>query len=243
MTKNKILSAPKSSTLSDKVISKITVIKLLLVPLMVIIFGFGVTLLVLLFLPEIQSYTVEILAWVSFALSVLILILFKLVAHRNSVRMEDVGFRKPTARFWHLLWQIPVMILVALIVQAIFASTFGIERSQGRSIEYLVRNTSVAVAIVASLTVSVLVPLWEEITFRGILFNGIKRRVGTALAIILSALLFSIAHIAPALMPYMFMVGLGLGFIRVFHDNLWASIIAHISLNTLVTGLLLVAVL
>lgn len=58
---------------------------------------------------------------------------------------------------------------------------------------------------------------------------------GAALGLIGSSLLFAVAHGAPVLLPYMVTLGLCLGLISAFHRNIWASIIAHTTLNASVS--------
>lgn len=62
------------------------------------------------------------------------------------------------------------------------------------------------------LTVGLLAPLAEEVVFRGaVLKSLLSTRLSCLTAILLSALLFSIAHLNPAQMPHAFLVGILLG--------------------------------
>lgn len=60
---------------------------------------------------------------------------------------------------------------------------------------------------------------------------------------VFSSLLFALAHIVPVLTPYFFTFGIACVWLYEFHKTLWASVILHVSINTLVTLPVLVFVL
>jgi len=77
-------------------------------------------------------------------------------------------------------------------------------------------------------------PIAEEIFFRGFLFEKIERFAGGEIAIIISAVLFGLAHLSygkifPVIMPIF--MGIILGYIVYRTKNLYSSIIAHIIFN------------
>ena len=215
-------------------------IQLLLVPFCTSILGFGLGFLFLLIVPAARVHAIDIFAWLWLGLSILTLLLLRTVARRNGVTFHQIGFAKPNIKFLHLLWQIPSLIIIALIVQAIVASLIGLEPPKDRGVD-IVHQASFAAGIAAAIAVSLLVPLWEEITFRGVLYGVVRARLGASLAVIITGILFAAAHINPILTPYLLVMGLGLGFIRAFHQNVWASVIAHATLNSLVTLLVFLA--
>lgn len=62
------------------------------------------------------------------------------------------------------------------------------------------------------LTIGLLAPLAEEIVFRGAALHSLlASRLSPLAAIVISALLFAVAHLNPAQMPHAFLVGLLLG--------------------------------
>jgi len=77
-------------------------------------------------------------------------------------------------------------------------------------------------------------PIGEEIFFRGFLFEKIEGYGGGLLSIIITSILFGIAHMSygkifPALMPIV--MGLILGYIVYRTKNLYSAIIAHVTFN------------
>ena len=100
------------------------------------------------------------------------------------------------------------------------------------------------VAKVAALifVAAVLTPLVEEPLFRGLLQGWLRRRVRARAAVPLAALIFAVAHGVPAIMPWLFVVGviLGTGYERA--ECLWVPILVHGLYNAVVAGALALAV-
>jgi membrane protease YdiL (CAAX protease family) len=92
----------------------------------------------------------------------------------------------------------------------------------------------------ATLITSVLVaPFCEEVFFRGFVFPGLLRGMSLAWAIVLSALIFAVAHADPGSFAVLFFIGLALAFVRWRTDSIWPSILLHL-LNNGVGALLIV---
>ncbi|KYK30566.1 MAG: hypothetical protein AYK22_03595 [Thermoplasmatales archaeon SG8-52-3] len=77
-------------------------------------------------------------------------------------------------------------------------------------------------------------PIGEEIYFRGFLFDKLENYAGGPFAVIITAILFGIAHMSygkeiPVIM--IIIMGLVLGFIVYRTKNLYSAIIAHIVFN------------
>jgi membrane protease YdiL (CAAX protease family) len=133
----------------------------------------------------------------------------------------------------HLLWQIPVIFILILLVQALVFTVTGDMPEDGGGVDAVLGEVGLGLGIVAFLGVAVLTPIWEEIVFRGVIYGGLKPRLGLLAAALISASAFAIAHGVPILLPYMFTVGLAFVFLREFHRTLWAPIALHMSINTL----------
>ena len=133
-------------------------------------------------------------------------------------------------RGWHLLWQAPLVILAAGTAAAIVGPLMGLSPSE---------NTSAAdgrgVMIVVSLACYLLLaPLVEEIVFRRLLMGYLDRSVPAFASVILSSLLFGLAHIAPPVMVYATFLGMGCALVTRFHNSLRAGFIVHLVNNAAV---------
>lgn len=88
-----------------------------------------------------------------------------------------------------------------------------------------------------TLLVVVLGPIYEELIFRGILIDILRKYMNINLVLILTSLLFGMLHQNIIQISYAFVGGLIYGLIYVYTDNLIYSIIAH-SIDNLLGGFL-----
>ena len=86
-----------------------------------------------------------------------------------------------------------------------------------------------------------LIPLVEEALVRGVILHGFLKRYSTKQAIIVSALLFGVAHLNPWQMVLAFMAGIFLGWLLVYTRSLYMCILGHMTMNAI--PLILVSVL
>ncbi|MCG6188335.1 CPBP family intramembrane glutamic endopeptidase [Maribellus maritimus] len=84
----------------------------------------------------------------------------------------------------------------------------------------------------AFIKVAVVAPVVEELIFRGIILQGLRRNYNAFVAVFMSALLFSLYHLNPWQMPATFILGLLLGWIMIRTNNIVLSILGH-SINNL----------
>ena len=75
-------------------------------------------------------------------------------------------------------------------------------------------------------------PVSEEVYFRGLTYTALRNQWGAGWALIVSSLLFSSLHLAPAHLPVLFLVGVGLTVLRQRTGSLLPGIAAHIGFNT-----------
>jgi membrane protease YdiL (CAAX protease family) len=87
---------------------------------------------------------------------------------------------------------------------------------------------------VGYVTAVVLAPVCEEILFRGLLFQGLRRRFPFWPAALLSSALFAVAHVDVLRMPGTFVGGLLLAAIVERRRSLLSSIAAHVVVNGVV---------
>lgn len=82
------------------------------------------------------------------------------------------------------------------------------------------------------LLIGVIGPIAEEMVFRGLIMGGISRRLGTGVAIVMSALLFALFHADITYLAPLFVLGLVLGGLYGVFRSLWVPILFHIINNT-----------
>jgi membrane protease YdiL (CAAX protease family) len=77
------------------------------------------------------------------------------------------------------------------------------------------------------LKVAVIAPIVEELIFRGLLLHGFRRNYNGFIAVLMSALLFSLFHLNPWQIPATFVLGLLVGWLMLRTNNILLAIIGH----------------
>lgn len=212
--------------------------------LVVTVLTFGIVVLAILLVPGVREIGLAVLGVTLPVHAVLLLVVIHWGLRRAGTGWRELGFTRPTLRILHLLWQIPVVFVAVVTVQLLaFAITGDPPVSEGGGVDSLTAGAGPLVALAVFVGAALLTPLWEEAVFRGIIHGGLRRRLGWLAASLISAAIFAAAHGVPILLPYMVTLGLALAFLREFHNTLWAPVIMHALLNSLVTGVLVVSVL
>jgi len=87
-------------------------------------------------------------------------------------------------------------------------------------------------ATYATLLIAVFVaPLCEEVFFRGFVFAGLLRGMPVGWAVVLSSLIFAVAHFDVGSFVVLFIIGLALAFLRWRTQSLWPGVILHMLNN------------
>lgn len=227
-----MVNTNKQTTLSPLPFKKSVHVLATVVALNVAVFGLIIA--SLLIFKELRIHTPIILACTIPMLSVLILFVIKQYIYRSGLSWSAVGLRKPTLRLLHLFWQIPAMIVALIITQVLVFVVLNTEPVSGSNgIDNLIRNVPVSAALSIIIGICLLIPVWEELIFRGIIYAGLRRKYHILISLILSGVAFACIHIIPILFPYLFVMGVCLALLYEFHRNLWANIIAHAAINIL----------
>ena len=86
----------------------------------------------------------------------------------------------------------------------------------------------------AILFVAIFPPIFEELGFRGFLYNQLKQITNTRVTIILTAFIFAIVHFSVISILWIFPFGLLLGYLRHRYKTLWIGMIIHFIHNFIV---------
>ncbi len=131
----------------------------------------------------------------------------------------------------------PVEMLVLLTTALCRAA--GITLTAQPITEQLIHSFSPTVVWFIVILAVVVAPLFEELMFRGLAYPALKRRWGTAPALILVSALFALTHLhLPSVAP-LFALGLGLGLAYEVSGSLLAPIAMHALFNAVNVGMLL----
>jgi CAAX protease family protein len=88
-------------------------------------------------------------------------------------------------------------------------------------------------AVVVFLVVVFVLPLCEEIIYRGLLWGALEWRWGRWIALVVTTVVFALAHLEFTRIPLLLVVAMPIGLARLYSGSLLASIVAHQVTNLL----------
>jgi membrane protease YdiL (CAAX protease family) len=122
-----------------------------------------------------------------------------------------------------LLMVLPLVALSGWLLERIWAEPSG----SNPLLEMVLTTPSSVALLLLGLTALVLAPLFEETLFRGVLLPVLARRWGAGWGVLLSAAAFALAHLSLGELLPLFVLGLGLGWLRLQSGRLGASVLMH----------------
>ena len=152
---------------------------------------------------------------------------------------HDFGLRV-RARDW---WVVFAGVGIFLVAMAMISPLVHLANAHQQVVDDLDKASGAKLVVFAVIAV-VIAPVCEELLFRGLLLQGLRRRVSPEAAVIVQALAFALAHpmLSPtigdlAVVPALFLLGAISGVVAVRRGDLSRSIMLHVGFN-LVTTLL-----
>ena len=143
-----------------------------------------------------------------------------------SLRWTSWGFRPPVLA---TVWLVPLSLAIVYTVN--FAQNRFIKAPQQQFISAFPHNAVGTVLFVV--LVCVIAPIFEEMFYRGFLFQGLARTFGPLWGAIISAAVFSAAHQQATIFIPIFTLGLLLCWVFYRTGSLWTNIILHATFNTI----------
>ena len=163
---------------------------------------------------------------------------------RRKHQMYDLGFREPANPWWLIIIGVALMFISLPVTNQLTrwneAMSFGgafekleeylkmLEETAAATTEKMLNVDTVGGLLLNLLVIALIPAVGEELTFRGVLQQGLMRRVKSPhVAIILSAAIFSFIHFQfYGFLPRMFL-GILLGYLFYITRSLWTSIAMH----------------
>lgn len=156
------------------------------------------------------------------------------IPSRARLAWQALGFR--TFSFGKALILIIILMLAILTADNVYqvAITYFHLHLQTNDQLILQQSKYAPLSTYATLLVAVFVaPFCEEVFFRGFVFGGLRQGMHVGWAIVLSSLIFAVAHADVGSFAVLFLIGLALAFIRWRTASLWPGMLLHIANNAL----------
>jgi uncharacterized protein len=129
-------------------------------------------------------------------------------------------------------------LVIALPAAALWGAIVGEDANSAAGEVFGGARGTWASAVVVFAVIVFVAPLCEEIVFRGLLWGAVAWRWGRWVALIITTVVFAIAHLEWTRAPLLLAVALPIGLARLYAGNLTASIVAH-QVTNLLPGLVL----
>ncbi|EEG76073.1 CPBP family intramembrane glutamic endopeptidase [Dethiobacter alkaliphilus] len=121
---------------------------------------------------------------------------------------------------------------------AIYGVLFGIvnfldiERFFPDYVELMAQIMAEQSLVVLLLGIGIIVPIFEEILFRGIIFTRLREDFPLQMALVLQAVLFALFHGNLFQISYALPAGILLGYIYLWTGSIWVPIVIHMAWNS-----------
>jgi len=173
------------------------------------------------------SFAIELLIEGLFAL---IIVSFSFIDYNNILKLYRVP--KIHWKIWVAAFIFPLISSAVVYYFVEFSNSFFlIEESSNYYIDYIHLEYPLLGAI---FFIVILPPIFEELAFRGFLFNQLQKVANTKVTIIATAFLFALIHLSIISFIWIFPFGLLLGYLRSKFNTLWLGMIIHFIHNLVV---------
>jgi len=125
----------------------------------------------------------------------------------------------------------PLVVAATAIVQEIMRRA-GAAAPQEHQLLIVFQQPSVLDRFLVILSAVILAPMFEELTFRAHLQSAIRKATSMPwLSVVIASALFALAHSIWWMMPPLFVLAVGLGYVYERTRNIWATILMHSLFN------------
>ncbi len=126
---------------------------------------------------------------------------------------------------------IPTLFLLSWSLGEVWLRLVPVSPKWLRPFETLDDTPAERLAVVLAALVAA--PLLEELVFRGMVQHPLERRWGPARAILFTASVFALAHLAIPVFPLYLLLGVAFGFTVYATRSVWAGVLLHAANNSL----------
>ena len=148
---------------------------------------------------------------------------FCTVDYQNILKLYK--FPKVNWAIWLITFVFPVFSSISVYFFIEFVNNFVFEVE---SINYIYSYAYLDHALLwAIFFIVILPPIFEELAFRGFLFNQLQKVTSQNVTIVATAFIFALVHFSFISFIWIFPFGLVLGYLRSRYNTLWLGIIIH----------------
>jgi hypothetical protein len=153
---------------------------------------------------------------------------------------EDVGFNETHVK-WIFVSFLGAIGVVAIggALSVVLSNLLGLDSQNAQFIQMTSSDKLWLNLLNYKLLIGILIPIAEELYFRGLLFKYIRQYKPFVWSAIVSSLIFSSIHLSLASMPFTFLLGLSSAFLFEKTKSIFPSFFLHAAVNNLAANLIL----
>lgn len=157
---------------------------------------------------------------------------YRSITSHFRLALNALGFRR--FRLGSSLFWVIILMIVIFGVNTFYSYLITILHLNVQTNDQLILQQSkfAPLSTYATLFAAVFIaPFCEEVFFRGFVFPGLRNGMSLGWAIVISSLLFGVAHADPGSFPVLLVIGLALAFLRWRTQSIWPCIMLHMLNN------------
>ena len=199
----------------------------------VVLYGGLSVLLLLLGIEETQPFWFSVGALLTNLIACLASI-FIVGPFLQTIKRSDLGFRKFKIRWVFFAVGLGLVVIIVrglmgvVLLQLFPALNFGADELQNILVNNMSGTSQILVMLLLS---SVIVPIGEELFFRGFIHKWIRQRLGMWAGILLSSLIFAGFHLVPLQVIMVLPLGIVLAWVYEKSGSIVPAIILHVFNN------------
>jgi uncharacterized protein len=132
-------------------------------------------------------------------------------------------------------------LFVTVPVSRVYIKVAGPHASSAVGAAFAGARAGLPVALAVFLVVAVVGPFCEEIVYRGMLWGAVERRWGRWVALVVTTVIFALAHLEFTRFWLLLVVAIPIALARLYSGNLVAAVVAHQVTNLLPAAYLMLA--
>lgn len=165
---------------------------------------------------------------------------FQTVKTKGQLAWQSLGFRRFSPG-QALLWIIVLMLVIFGVnnLYQYIITTLHLNLQTNDQV-LLAQSKQAPLTTYSTLLAAVVIaPFCEEVFFRGFVFPGLCNEMPVGWALVISSLLFAITHADLGSFAVLFVIGLGLAFLRWRTKSIWPGMLLH-ALNNAIAALVII---
>ncbi len=150
------------------------------------------------------------------------------VLRKRNVTWADLGFQKATPNVLALGCGLTILLLGVNLVNNLVMWAIGVQVQAQEFAGLFDRLDQPGLFLFMGVVIA---PLFEEATFRGFLFGGLRQKFGWQKSALISSVIFGAGHLSIAAFIPTFALGLLFSYLYQKSNSLWPGIIIHTVIN------------